>query len=337
MRQVITIDPCVTEAHWLFGATTMLMDRAVPALERILLPPAHSPGGTITVTLEEGALGLSATRGGLRALRHRLRRDRAPTGIVGPMIDMRGDAPDNFSHALMGHIPLCAVARKTLDQDVTVVLPHAIPGHIRRAFALCGFTTIATDQAVPGSVCRVENSSGDIMKQAAVPLLRETAARLHAAAAGGAPPLPRKAFVARRGGRAIGNQAEIEAVLHPRGFVTVYAEDLAVADQFRLYQEATHVAGVHGAGLAPIVYRSPERPSLKLLEILPAAHMTNYHRFPIHQIGGRYVAVRGRITAADAAAAYRFGDLYAANSLAPFEVDPATITAALETIEAAAA
>lgn len=335
MTRVERVEPFVCDPHWLFGAATMLMDRMVPVIEEIRLPPATTPGGTITIT-HGGLEGLPSTRSGLRALRHRFRHDRPPRDLAGPIVDMRWQSPENFSHSLINHIPLCALVRDTIGPDFTAVLPARVPGFIKRTFALCGFAVVATDQAMPGDVCRVEVDRLECMVIEAGRLVRGIAEHIHAAVPRDAAPLPAKVLLARRGTRAIANQGEIEAMLHPLGYVTLYPEDLTIPDQFRLFDEATDMVAIHGAGLAPLVYRSGGRAPLKLVELFPAAHMANLYRVASDRMRGKYVAVRGRITPGDAAAAYRPGQPYTANSLKDFEVDPASLRVALDVVASGA-
>ncbi len=330
MLHVETIDPFVTRSHWLIGARTLLVDRAVPAFERMFLPPARSPGGTVTVR-DDPRGRFPSTRTGLRALRHAFRPDRRPDALTGPIVDMRANSPQNFSHCLVIHLPQCEIARSVLRSSFTVVLPYNTPRYIRDVFKLADLPVVSTDHDVAGETVSVEFSELEALKGGVGAIVRQLAERMRTSHASSTP-LPKKAFVARRGSRAITNQREIEEVLAARGYATLYAEDLAVADQFRLFDEADEIVGVHGAGLAPILYRSVDRPPLRLVEILPASHMTNLHRFFVDAVGGRYVGVRGRISKNDAAAAYGSA-MYMHNSLDNFEVDPQSVVLALEIME----
>ncbi|PZU07964.1 glycosyltransferase family 61 protein [Sphingomonas sp.] len=331
MPHVEIVPPFTTGAHWLIGAETLLIDRVVPAVERMWLPPAYYSGGTITVHDIERGAGLAPTRGGLRMLRHKLRADRPPEPVSGLLVDMREGTPQNFHHSISVHLPMCEVARRVLDAPFTVVLPSDTPGYVRRVFGACGYPIVTTEYGVPGDIVRVERDNMyNMLRDTGTPPLRRIAEAILASRPGGERALPARVFLARRGTRFISNQAEIEAVLAPLGYETVYPEDLSVSDQFRLLGEATHVVAIHGAGMGPLLYRDPARGPIMLVEILPAAHMTNVHRYFLDGVGGVYVGVRGRITPADAAAAYAFGEMYTANSLKPFEVDPVSLRVALD-------
>jgi capsular polysaccharide biosynthesis protein len=68
-------------------------------------------------------------------------------------------------------------------------------------------------------------------------------------------------------GRGLRNESELRSALEGSGFVTVDPGSLPFREQIELFARASHVVGVHGAGLTNILFRSP-RP-LHLLEISP--------------------------------------------------------------------
>jgi hypothetical protein len=72
--------------------------------------------------------------------------------------------------------------------------------------------------------------------------------------------LPANVFLPRRGTRSLTNEAEIYSLLSAQGFEKVYSEDLTVPQQFALLRQADRIVAVHGAGLAPLEYRSSTRP-----------------------------------------------------------------------------
>ncbi len=321
----------VTKSHWLFGASTYLIDRIVPAVEPIRLPPAISAGGTISAVRGQTDV-LAPTRTGLRAARHRLRPDQRRHVVDGPVVDLRWGEPENWSHALMTHLPLVTAATPFIGRMPTVVLPFRTPLFVHSVFETIGYTVVKTDWTVEGQVWDIRCDDLDCLKQATSPIMKDAAVLLNAAGSASSADLPTRIFVARKGTRAIRNHAQIEEKLTGLGYTTIYPEEHPIADQFRLFDRATHIVGIHGAGLSPICYRATDRPQLQFVEILPAAHMTNFFRVAADQIGATYAAVRGRITVADAGAAYGKSP-YFARSLDQFEVDPDTVDMAIAAVE----
>jgi len=118
------------------------------------------------------------------------------------------------------------------------------------------------------------------------PALLDAFDAMRAAALGGLPPrAPRqKIYVGRAGNpnRVLANEAQVAARAEAAGFTRVQPESLSVADQIRLFTEASHIIAPHGAGLANIVFCQP---GAALCEL----HMDAY----VHQAYRSLAAVRG--------------------------------------------
>jgi capsular polysaccharide biosynthesis protein len=71
--------------------------------------------------------------------------------------------------------------------------------------------------------------------------------------------------------RRIANREEVEKVYSRHGYRSVDLGSLPMADQIRLMQSATHVAGLHGAALTNVVFC---RPGTAVLELFPSDYGT---------------------------------------------------------------
>ena len=71
--------------------------------------------------------------------------------------------------------------------------------------------------------------------------------------------------------------------------MTIYPEDLSPQEQLKLFTDAEQIVGIHGAGMAPLLYRDTNKPSLKLVEILSPGHMTNFFRVIAEHTGTSWV------------------------------------------------
>ena len=79
---------------------------------------------------------------------------------------------------------------------------------------------------------------------------------------------PKRLYISRakaRRRRLIGEDALARALEHD-GFTTVYLEDLPLLSQVRLFAGAQTIVGMHGAGLANLVFAAP---GTKVVELLP--------------------------------------------------------------------
>lgn len=84
----------------------------------------------------------------------------------------------------------------------------------------------------------------------------------------------RKIFVMRQGSRAILNWTEMKNVLLSFGFRVVSLESMGVADQIRVFRAAEVIVGVHGAGLANLVFCVP---GTLVVELMPTAWRMPYY------------------------------------------------------------
>jgi capsular polysaccharide biosynthesis protein len=85
-------------------------------------------------------------------------------------------------------------------------------------------------------------------------------------------PTPKRVYISRRlaSRRRLLNESEIESVLRRHGFVIAEPETLSFAQQVQLFAQAEMIVGIHGAGLANIVF-APS--GCKVMEILDPNHI----------------------------------------------------------------
>jgi hypothetical protein len=310
----------------MIGATTYAMDRIIPDVERIWTPELVRKDGAGTVCFELGELttwpGISRTSRKLRILN----KIRPPAEIsLGNQIffDVRADDFFNWSHQVNFYLSLALAARKWLGEPLVIVLPKRMPPVVSELYGLFDFKTIETDGPVRGRRCTWTVTNWEVVnsgRKLLVPDEYELPSF----------DTPKKAFIARRRYRAISNQAEV-ALSIPE-YTTVYAEDLTAAEQFALFRNATHIIAVHGASLAPMQYRPRSSLPLRLIEISPAGMVTRWFSTMCHQVGGRYIQVRGRLKPEYVDGLYGRKPFveYTNDS---FEVDPRSLQVALDMIE----
>lgn len=332
LRNGIAVAPFRLEPGTLITARSYLIDRAVPDCEVIALPGREVPGGAIPFERVD-RLPPPPLRGGWRGFLKR-EKHRQPVALQGRLgMDCRVLGPENWSHFLNIHVPLAFELTRRLNlapADLTLILPARTPSFIRAAAAYLGFpvqcfrgpadgpgiTFGLNVSTIPGRRKWLEDAG-----------IIDRLARSHA---DGGPDLPARVFLARRKTRAITNQSEIEALLHPLGYVTIYPEDLPIADQFRLFNTAERIVAVHGAGLAPLLYRHPHSPLRNFIEILPCGHMTDFFRLMAQQVGCSWIGVRGRLKPEYIRPAYESQGVFKRYSLDGFEVDPVSLERALQ-------
>ncbi len=104
---------------------------------------------------------------------------------------------------------------------------------------------------------------------------------------------PERVYVSRQRARTrrIENGDDLERVLASAGFVTVYPEDLSLAEQAKLFRTARFIVGPHGSGLSNLVFSEP---GAAVLEIFPPDQVGQSHyRVLAAQAGVRHSALVG--------------------------------------------
>ena len=329
----LQIEPARMAPGWLITPRSYLADRIVPACEDIRLPAKSFGGGALSFEIGEVTTRSSMNRG----LKGHLKR-LAPTTRIedGVIVDLRRNNPKNWAHILTNHLPICFIIAVKLGlhpSEMRPVLPRRTPIHIRRATELFGFSPILSDDALQGRGIRFEvkpwigiRSARHIWVQ--TPFVRQALARARLDAPSERP-LPSRVFISRRDARRLVNEAEIAKLLSAEGFEMLYAEDLSVIEQFRLFARAETIVAIHGAGLAPLLYRSPSALPATVVELFPCGHVTDVWRAVCGQTGCRWIGVRGKIRPEHLRHAYDLRRPFLRYSLQDFEVDPVSVKRSL--------
>lgn len=102
-----------------------------------------------------------------------------------------------------------------------------------------------------------------------------------------------KIFLTRRPprGRTLRNYKTIEEIAHSYGFAIVDTDKMNLDKQIALFAGASHVVGIHGAGLLNILFRQPA--PLHLLEIFPRSYVQIHYYWLCQHYGFAYDAVVG--------------------------------------------
>ncbi len=329
------ISPISIPPGQLVTARSFLIDRIKADVEIVALPEKSVAGGPLTWST--GPVLTPPKRS--KRLRSILSK---PTHSVPEgrwIINLKRQNPLNWAHFLNNHLPLTfALADMAgLEPEAAiVVLPEETPGYIRAAAELFELEIMTTDDAVEGMGLQFSVNPWVAIRAARVgwarlPKPRAVIEKIDAGIAD--QDLPRKVFLSRRDTRVLSNEAEIETILAERGFQKIYPETLSAADQLRLFRRAEEMVAIHGAGLAPLLYCTPDAGPRVLVEILPAGHMTDVFRAIAHHVGSDWIGVRGRLKPEYVRPAYQFDQKFTAYSLDAFEVDPVSLETAFELLK----
>jgi hypothetical protein len=330
-----TIAPLVVPPGWMFAGGSRLSNIYQPDIERIFLPAECVPEQDIAIlqhsadTADILELCRKDHRLGKRVrLRHAvevLRGGRAVTLGGRLAYDARWVDNSNLAHLLQHHVAILGYLAARLGigaGDCLVILDKPGETLASRLFTLLGYETFATLRSIRGQTLSVRHDP-DIPYS-----LLPFAARVMPALVGDSP-LPGKVFIPRRGLRRLGNQAEVEPMLRERGIATIYLEDLALQDQFRLFRDAKQIVAIHGAGLGHLSIRPPTAPPVDLREIFSPGLVTDVFRKYIAALGGHWTGCRGNLTSEFVRLTTEVRQPKAAANK-DFAVDPRALQAALD-------
>ena len=318
-------------------ARSHLIDRFFPACEVILLPPKTENGGTLEFLRQDHLATAPISR---KQKLNPLRKGAGTQVLTDTVfVDFRLRNPHNWAHFLNNHLPIAfALLNQTQlsPADVTLVLPGNIPAYIVDVAGFFGFRTLATTDTVKGEAITFTSEPWTGIRAiradwARLPMVRAILNDhgVHNAPSGD---MPEKIFLSRRDTRTLENEKAVEASLENRGYAKIYPEDLSVADQLHLFEQAKSIVAIHGAGLAPLLYLSEASRLEHVIELFPCGHMTDVYRVMCHQVGCKWVGVRGKIKPEHVAPAYDLETPFLKYSLQSFEVDIASLDLAFEMI-----
>lgn len=335
---IIKMRPASVDPAWLVAPRSYLLDRMTPRIEEIRVPSSVIGGGQLRYSCGELVASPTLRRGISGALRRGRTTLPRRFDMPGVMIDLRRRNPGNWAHMLTNHLPYVFALSEATQKDwseLTLLLPKETPEHVLGAADLFGLRTLCTDETLHGPGIGFEpdpwtGNRGIRVAWARIPRVR-TALDLASPRTETTRDLPRRVFISRRDSRRLTNEAEITAHLTTHGLETIYAEDLEPIEQFRLLAQAELIVAIHGAALAPLLYRPPEAPPATVVELFPVGHMTMVWRALAAQVGCRWAGVRGHMRPRHITGGlYDLTKPFTRYSAESFEIDPVSLDRALE-------
>lgn len=290
----------VVARDWLFAPSTYLVDSFEPFVEEIYLPFVSTKEGGMKIHYSDYDVCTQRGQSFLKRIKAKFITKREIADNV--LLDLRAHSPSNLAHAITIHLPIALYVNKFLgdikQSKPLLIFPKKLPEHIQQIFTEVGFKFLLTDGQVAGKVCSytldslicLRGALPELIKQSlmnsifADKLIRQNTQQ------------PRKIFISRRETRRLRNEEEIETFLIKRGYEKVYLEDYSVIAQLSMVSLADSIVAIHGAALGPLVFRTLfNKSEPKLVELFTPAHMSNVYRIVMHQIGGKWVGVRGKV------------------------------------------
>lgn len=311
-----------------YGFTSRGVDRYAPAVEVITLGPKFYPAIEMGLSLE--ARTISRSQHNVAKLGRVLPRKKLSLG-PGTYLDMRFDSPDNWAHNIFYQTPLSLEIQRVIEEAITVIIPENLNKNIYDLYDLLDINFIATDKNVEGRMVSIDKSKVEISTLARRRWVEEKIEDLQNKLKNnvGLSSYPDKVFINRRDTRKLigGNVSEI---LKERGFHEVFLEDHSAQEQIAILNSAIDLVGIHGAGLAPILYSQQSQRMRRLIGLMPALQVTSGFRLLCHQCGMHWVGVRGKVDPAHAKYLYSEKVPPFKTSHVDFEICPDSLIMALD-------
>lgn len=299
------LNSCDLDEDWLFGPSTFFIDSYIPSIERIYLDKKVINSETVIFKY------ISYVSKSLlhRPIQEKIKRAFSWYKLIDGekeqvFIDLRVNSPSNISHAIMIHLPVTILATSIFQKEIQnkkliLILPEKIPNYIKTLFEFLGYRLLLTDKDVRGQFIQfsVKNWAcfrNELMSIFSQGINNETfKSRIKEIAY----EQPKKLFISRKDTRKLINEKDVEAMLSKQGYTKVYAEDYSLEQQIAMVSHADSIIAIHGAALGLLSFRGVfNLPNVKVIEIFPAAHISDVYRFLTRQLGGQWAAVRGQIT-----------------------------------------
>jgi len=195
--------------------------------------------------------------------------------VVAPCVAVCHDqwSVENYYHWLVDTLPRLLVLRQT-HPNMLLMLPQPLPpkelpDYISRSVAVFGFTNylpVNTRQILRADCVVLPELTAPSLSQNPL-LIKQVRAELLAALSPEPVRATRKVYAARaaRSVRSIVNEPEVDALLQEAGFEKVYFEDFSFLEQIRLMRETAVFLGVHGAGMANVLFLQDDAIIIELL------------------------------------------------------------------------
>lgn len=321
---------------WMIGPRSYFADRAAPIVEVIAIPARAFGKESLRL---EARRERRVTRNYFRRREKILHPYRTSLQEEGSSdryhVDLRVFGLGNWSHFLNKAIPISVLIRDHLSKlnqpEPIFILNDAALSAATQLLEYLGLEYICTNRMVRAPLIRVDFSNISIIDEMSRDLVSSISYDIDRFIK--SVPITRgeKVFLNRRPpNRSIINNGEISRILRAAGYDEFFMEDHSAAEQIAIVLRASKIVAIHGAALAPLLFRNKKHGLLQLFEIAPPGHVSPFFRNMITDLPCTYRMIRGVPDSAMASDA--FSDVERPSmqftrkhSLRQFRLDPASL------------
>ena len=295
----LEFDDYIRQPVWIIGPRSYLSDRAVPLLDIIAVPARNFGAERITFA---GQVEKSATRdyhSRKYKLLHPFQAREEELGVDGVYyIDLRIFGLENWSHFLNKAVPVAVAIREKLislgEREPVFILNETVFPAILEFMEIIGYRFVCTNRSVEARQVLIEASDLSVIDNLSKKIIIPISPLVYANTARVPNIFGQKVFLNRKPpNRSILNIDVIRDELILNGFVEYFMEDLSASEQIAVILRATHIVAIHGAALAPLMFRNERHGPLSMIEIVPPGHVVPFFRNMVDAIPCAYRMVRG--------------------------------------------
>jgi hypothetical protein len=339
---ILKVDTYNRPPFWIIGPRSYFSDRAMPQIEVSVVPARKMDAAKAVICARPHPRETDSYLRGVERVTSQF--NAYNTHLITPdryYIDLRPFGLGNWSHCLNAALPFAVFIRdhlSRLGQSAPIVILNqgGISSKVRGLFEVLGLQVLCTNTAVKAPLITLSCSTSHFIHQKS----REFVAPISPDISnfvGSTEGVSEKVFLNRKSSRSLKNNKEIIGLLTKHGYQEVFMEDHTIEAQFAILLGARNIVAIHGAALAPLLFRNPEHGPFSLIEINTPGHIVPFFRDMVTKLPCEYRLVRGIPDQKMALAAFQnvgVPDMAFTNahSLTSFAVDPFSVEVALESL-----
>jgi hypothetical protein len=325
---------------WIIGPRSYFSDRAVPQLEVSAVPARIIPKATASIIAQlNPQVGPSYWR--------RLEKIRAFPRSLSAIeldssryhLDLRPFGLGNWSLCLNQALPVAVKTKEYLTsigyKPPILLLNSETSQKIKAFFYFLGFEFICLNDSVLGPLITFQASDPNAIRRLARDFICPVTPRVNEMVKSVSVSFPKNIFLNRRNTRTIINMNSIRPLLDKHNFQEIFPEEHSLEEQFAMQLRAERIVAIHGAALAPLLFRNTSHGKFQLIEIHTPGHLVPPYRDMTEGLACDYRLVRGIPTPEMCQTAFDNPEkpsmsFTSAHSLKPFKIDPESLRVALE-------
>jgi hypothetical protein len=252
------VPPTAVNVHYVeAGQYKTLVDhmRVPTYFDKIVVSTVHEVAPGLPRSPLDFGSPTGLARSAYRTVRGVARSLRPRVVLTTPTLDTRRQSPNNMAHLLVDLIPYALYARAVAGPDVALVF-QKLEKPYAELLEIFGIVARVETGEVEADIIKVRGTRGlavyDLLGTfdcTGMNFLPNAYATFEFPSS----VTFERIFLARRGLRSLGNQAELETIVAKHGYTTVFMEDYSVSEQLSIGAHAKHVVAVHGAAMSFLI------------------------------------------------------------------------------------